>query len=340
MKLIYSAIVFTFIMSSCSVFQSSRRMDMSPFSENTRTLFAEAIKIERPFQFKHLRPYTTIPEFQEMQKAAPPILQALRGIVYYSNQVVAINNSKLTEKGKCQMLADYLDEVMQKALDKHREDSLQLDLTSARNILENIRKSETYLDALAAAEPVINSVVSAMLERIDIIQDQIPLIIAGFNREIEKDFAAPRENYIRLHVLQDELMLSLTRLLKARIGDKEELEKMLKENASLQYFIPSADKATHVTLIEAENFLMGQVKEIESMIRQLDDLRATYREKQNEVVAWRTELDNKILVARTSLSIWARAHKNLGAGIPVPPLIDVAGMASNLAGNAAKVVLP
>jgi hypothetical protein len=315
-------------------------MDMTPFADNTRTLFGEAIKIERPFQFKHLKPYTTIPEFQEVAKLAPPILKALRGIVYYSNQLVAINNAKLPEKSKCLMLASYLDEAMQKALQEKRADSLQLDMTRARTILANIRNSENFLDALSAAEPIVNSVVSAMLEKIDLIQDQLPFIIAGFNREIEKEFAFPKENYMRLLKLQEELMMSVTRLYNARIGEKSELDKLLEENASLHYFIPTAAQANHENLVKAENFLLGQVKEVEMMIRQLEDIKATYNAKQDEVVAWRTELDNKILVARTSLAVWARAHKNLGQGIPVPPLIDVAGMASNLAGNAAKVVIP
>ncbi len=53
-----------FLISGCSVFQSSRKIDMTPFSDNAGTLFSEAIKISRPFQWKHLKPYLDIPEFQ------------------------------------------------------------------------------------------------------------------------------------------------------------------------------------------------------------------------------------------------------------------------------------
>ena len=114
----------------------------------------------------------------------------------------------------------------------------------------------------------------------------------------------------------------------------KELEKYLR------FFIPSAEEANHENLIKAEDFMLKQVREIDVMVKQLDEIKATYQAKYDEVVAWRSELDNKIMIARTSLAVWARAHKNLGAGIPVPPLIDVAGMASNLAGNAAKAVVP
>ena len=88
------------IVSSCSVFKSSRQIDMSPFSDNASTMFGEAVKISRPFQWKHLKAYTSIPEFQELVKRSIPLLSALQGIVYYSNQVVAINNSRLSNPDK------------------------------------------------------------------------------------------------------------------------------------------------------------------------------------------------------------------------------------------------
>jgi hypothetical protein len=65
--------------------------------------------------------------------------------------VVAINNAKLSEKQKSQQLAHYLKEVMEKALADQRLDSLQVDLNGASEVLDNIRNSETYLKAIAAA---------------------------------------------------------------------------------------------------------------------------------------------------------------------------------------------
>ncbi len=340
MKIISLTLLITLTLTGCSVFQSTRRMDMSPFAENTSMFFAEAIKIERPFEYKNLKDYTTIPELQKIRKIAPPILQALKGIIYYSNQVVAINNSNLSKKEKNRLLANYLNEQIEKTLSEKSPDSLRVDIKSAEAILENIKNADTFLDGLAKAEPIVNSVVAVVLERIDEIQNQIPFVIDGFNREIENDYSAVRENYERLHRLQEKLMLSVTRLYNARIGDKGELEKLLEENASLRDLIPSAGEANPDNLAKAEDFLLGQVKEIAQMLGQLDGIKAEYLAKKDEVIAWRTELDNKILVGRTSLTVWARAHKNLGDGIPVPPMFDIAGIAGNLAGNVVHTVVP
>jgi hypothetical protein len=334
-------LLLAFIVSGCSVFKSSRAIDMSPFSDNAGTLFGEAVKIGRPFQWKHLKEYTSsIPEFVFIIKRAEPLLIALQGIVYYSNQVVAINNSKLSNRDKNKQLARYLSDAMEKALKNQKVDSLQLDRMGAGTVLENIRNAETYLDGIAAASPIVNSVVSAIKRRLDEIQEKIPFILIGFDRKIERDYAVSRTNYERLHDLQEKLMLSTTRLYLARIGDRAELDTLLQEDPSITYFIPSAAKASPAQLAAAATYLLDQLRQIDTLIHQMDVAKAEYVAKQDELIIWRTQVDEKIMIARTAITVWAQSHRNLGAGIPVPPLFDVTGFASGLIGSATKTVIP
>ena len=142
-----------FLITGCSVFQSSRKIDMTPFSENAGVLFSEATKISRPFQWKHLKPYITIPEFKYLNERAGPLLEALRGVVYYSNQVVAINNSKLKDREKNKQLARYLYDAMEKSIANQKIDSLQLDEMGARKVLDNIRNADTYLEGITCCRP-------------------------------------------------------------------------------------------------------------------------------------------------------------------------------------------
>ena len=225
-----TAIIFLslmFLITSCGVFWKTLKIDLTPFSENAGTLFGEATKISRPFQWKHLKQYLTIPEFEFLAKRAVPLLESLRGVVYYSNQVVAINNSKLKDREKNRQLAKYLYEAMKKSIENQKVDSLQLDEMGAKTVLENIRNADTYLDAIAAAGPIVNSVVLAIQKRLDEIQVGMDPILLGFDREIERDYGATRTNYIRLRNLQEQIMLSITRLYRARIGDKAEFDTLL-----------------------------------------------------------------------------------------------------------------
>jgi len=206
--------------------------------------------------------------------------------------------------------------------------------------LENIRKAETYLDGIAAASPIVNSVVLAIQRRLDEIQNDIPLILAAFDRQIERDYEAVRTNFERLNDLQEKLMLSTTRLYRAKMGDMTELETLLQEDPSIEHFIPSLENVSQTQMAAADNYLIDQLNKIDVLIHQLDDVKVEYIAKQDELISWRTQVDEKIRIARTAITVWAQSHRNLGVGIPVPPMIDVAGFASGLVGSATKTVIP
>ena len=104
--------------------------------------------------------------------------------------------------------------------------------------------------------------------------------------------------------------------------------------------LPVPKNASARQLDQAETYLITQLQHIDMMMHQLDENKAEYIAKRDELIAWRTQVDEKIRIARSAITVWAQSHRNLGAGIPVPPLIDVAGFASGLAGTAAKTVIP
>jgi hypothetical protein len=112
------------------------------------------------------------------------------------------------------------------------------------------------------------------------------------------------------------------------------------EDASLRTYIPSTKNVTISQMAQAEEHLNNQLDRIDIMFNQMRDLKSGYIAKQDEIIAWRIQLDEKIMIARNAITVWAQSHRNLGAGIPVPPMIDVAGMASGLAGSAAKTIIP
>jgi hypothetical protein len=79
---------------------------------------------------------------------------------------------------------------------------------------------------------------------------------------------------------------------------------------------------------------------IETIIQQMQDDVARYHARKDEINQWRLIVDEKIRIARNAISVWAQSHRNLGNGIPVPPLIDVAGFTSGLVGAAVNKVAP
>jgi hypothetical protein len=334
------ALIAIIALCGCSAFKGSRKMDMSPFAENAGMLFAEAAKVNRPFEFKNLRPYTSIAEFQQARAQAEPLIVALRGVVFYSNQVVAINNAKLSDKDKNQHLAHYLSEVMEKSMATSRSDSLGFDEAAARTVLDNIRASKTYLQGIAAAGPIVNAVVGAMQARLDTLQHTIlPGVIAELDRKIEADVADTRTNYVNLKSLQALSMRALNLVYQCRMGDRAALDALFTEDPSVKEIVRQPDKVTSKELADVEQYLLERLGRIDGVIHQLDYDVAEYKAKRDELEAFRLSVDEKVKVARQALMIWAQAHRNLGAGIPVPPMIDIPGITGGLVGEAKKVVL-
>jgi hypothetical protein len=339
--LIIAGIIISTGFNGCSWFESSRKINMNPFSENAGTLFGEAAKIGRPFKWKRLKRYTTVPEFQRATSEARPIIENLNGIVYYSNQVVAINNSNLSEKEKNQQLTRYLGDVLKKAYVEGRMDSLGMDLETLKQILDDIPKQETYLDGIATASPIINRVVVSMQERLDRIQIIVAEIIVVFDHLIDTEFAMTRTNYISLKRLQARTLRAMTMIYDGIMGEPVQPDSLFKLDLSLHRFFPENERnVTIAQLTAAENYLLERLNRIDHMIIQMDDDIQEYHAKQDEKEAWRISVDEKIKMARNAMTVWAQSHRNLGAGIPVPPLIDVAGIAGGLVGTATSAVLP
>ena len=332
-------LVGTATLCGCSAFKSSKRMDMAPFSENTGVLFAEASQVSRQFEFKYLRPYLSSQEVQDLRVKAVPVLTALRGVVYYSNQVVAINNSKLSDKEKNDHLARYLSEIMEKAKAKRSSEGLGFDEAAAQSVLEKVRGSKTYLDGIAAASPVVNAVVVAIMEQLDEFQQAtIPAAVSALDKEIETAVAETRANYSNLKTLQMRSMRAANLFYQVRMGDAGSLNALLEEDPSVKEFIPSPEKATTKAMDATEGYLLDRLDKVDRMIHQLDADMTQYKAMRDELETWRITLDDKVKVARNAIMIWGQSHRNLGVGIPVPPLIDVEGLAGSAFGTAKKAV--
>jgi len=340
-RYIFLGFAILMVLSSCSAFQSSRKIDMAPFSDNAGILFGEAVKISRPFKWKHMKAYlNSTPEFQKLGLKAAPIIQSLSGIVYYSHQVVAINNSQISVKQKNRQLARYLSEILQKASEKVQLDSLGLDKKTLQDVFKKIPTSETYLDAIGEASPIITNVVLTIQNSLDELQDDIAVLVAVLDRRVEFDFADKRSNYDGLKALQSQYMSTLVLLYRNLMTNESNVDSLLRKDKSLVQFFPSSQNASIVQYEKANKYLLERLRHIDEVIKQMDYDVADYYAKQDEMEAWRLSVDDRIRIARNAISVWAQSHRNLGDGIPVPPMIDVAGIASGLAGTAAAVVIP
>ena len=319
------------LLPGCAAFQSSKKIDLAPFSQNTQIMFAEAAKVNRPPRWDYLKPYYSIPELREIRLRADPIFRGLRGIVMYSNQLVALNMSSKSDKEKNRLLAAYLKEVAAKVADRARFDSIGVSSSMFDTVFSSIERAETFREGIDAASPMINAIVLAMLNRLDELDQTVPIVIAAVDRAVDEEYAKKGSNYFNLRRMQTTFLQAMTLLFDAKGGDRAALEQLLLVDPSLREFFASAANVTPKEFKAAEESLTIRLERINTCIHYLDDDKTVYSAKQRELEALRVNTEERIKVARDAIMVWAQSHRNLGAGIEVPPMIDVAGIAGGLA---------
>ena len=334
---VLGALVALLFFCSCSTFQSTRKMDMSPFSQNSVTMFSEAAKISVPFQFKELNRYQNLPELVELRTKAAPVIQVFKGLVMYSNQLVALNNAQLKEPEKNRRLAEYLTVVYQRALDTKTLGALGIQIGGIDSVLASIRSAPTFLEGIDAAAPIVDAVVFAMTNRLEEVSSSVPAVIAAFEYRIEVDQADQKQNMLGLRRLQATLHRAAILLYRAKMGEPEALDTLLALDPSLKGYLNTKSGITIKNWQDAEDALTLRLERIDAFMTQLTIEARIYRAKQQEIQDWRLQLEEKVKIARDGLMVWAQSHHNLGKGIPVPPLIDVTGIAGSLAKKALPI---
>ena len=171
--------------SGCSYFTTSHKLDMQPFAENTVTSIGEMRRIEAPPVWIRLRPYFSDPSVLEARKTAKPLLDLVRNVNAYSLQVVSLNDSRLPERNKCRELAKFLHGASQQAMMKEA-DTAEVALTKDRleGIMKDIESKEKFIEALQAAEPIVNAVTARGLQLSDDVDAAITRGVASIESKV------------------------------------------------------------------------------------------------------------------------------------------------------------
>jgi hypothetical protein len=324
-------LVFVASLAGCSVFEGSRTMDMAPFAENTSMLFAEAEQVNRQAIWENIKPYLNTDEMMSLSAKGTPLRNGLRGIVMYSNQLVALNMSDKKDKEKNRLLARYFKDAFEKVASPNVMDSIGISRAQLDTILNNIEAAKSYREGIEAASPLVNAVVVAMQDELNEILDLVPGVIAGIESRVETEYASQRQNYRALVRLQTRLQRAMVLLYEGRMGHRDSLRALAELDSSIKEFSQSPERMTAEEMKLAEDMLTRRLERVDEMVHQLDDAKSSYSAKLKELELLRVNLEERVRIARDAIVIWAQSHRNLGAGIAVPPLVDVGSIVSGLA---------
>jgi hypothetical protein len=308
------------LLGGCAKFSASRKMDAGPFGENVTVMIGDITsEVRKPF---YIKKYIYGPSAEEYQAEWLNMRKSLRNIVLYSTQVVNIAQSPMTERKKPNALAATLKEILNPVPEERLAD-FHITRGELNNLIRNVEIQDTLLAALTEAQPIVDLVASYVDTHFDRVEASLNKLIKDIDARMDDRWHLNRENVESLYALQGRTFKSYALLYKYREGDIAGLD-ALRENDPAIMHDKGKDRTISDKELEAtESQIMDRLKNLnairEQVMPQVEQYLAEARER-DELYNAHKETGKKI---RTTIMLWARAHRNLAAGIPVPPEIDL-----------------
>jgi hypothetical protein len=327
--------------SGCSYVTTTKKLDMQPFAENTVTAIGEMRRIETPPIWVRLRPYFGHPTLVEARKTAKPLLDLVRGVNAYSLQVVALNESRISERNKVRELARFLHGASQQAL-LDQADVAEIALTPERReaLLKEIEGKETFMGALLAAEPIVSAVLARGLDLADDLDRSIVVAATALEVEVQGQYGKLLANRASLIALQEKTMKASARAESLGFGNDAAADDLRASVPVLVEYLPAGRRPTPKDQQAMVAALSAQALRIKVALDEIDPQYQAYRESILELDTLRARATDNAKLARSVLMIWSRSHKNLARGVEVPPMFDLAKIVMSTATTAAKGFLP
>lgn len=326
------------LVSGCSKFKGSHALDMGPFAENTVTMLAEAQASAQPLQWIYLRDYRDMAATDTVMRDVELVRRVFRGIGFYSIQVVALNNARLSDHQRALKLADYIEDVTDPIMATHDYATFGSTAAQVDSVLKQTRAQTTYLGALAAANPLVYSITTFCIARVDRIAGTTRVALQRIQSAVDTDFAATKRSLEELDADEEANVQNYLLLQDYRAGKTESLEPLLARDPSLRETLQAKGKPSAEAVDAAQRTLQDRLASIDEVRKQLGLRKDLHTHQVAELDEFRTELDRRNRTARLMLIYWMRSHSNLAQGVAIPPAINMEKIASDSAKKALKSV--
>ena len=319
------------LMSACSTFQGHKEANLAPFAENTLAMVSTLrLTVAQPVYMRTFMSANA--DVTAARARGDQIRRLLRGIILYSLQVAAIGDSHLDQKEQVQELAGYLNETLRQAI---LSQQVPTTLTERQldSILVLVRAQTTYLGALREATPIVSEVVETTDHVVTEFENHVLAAEVELAAQVDSAYAPYRANDQMLQALEVVTMRRYTLLDAARLGDTS----VMRDLRAIDPRLSSGDRIESKELdrMTRESFeQLAAIRELRDQLRRETELYAN-RMKELDELAGQSMITAR--ATRSSIILWARAHRNMAAGLAMPPEIDVVGLLQGVARSVPKL---
>jgi hypothetical protein len=315
--------VLVLVMTSCSEFKSSTRLDVGPFAENTISLIGEVQHTTRPVVWVHLREYENLPSVIKARQSMIPTRALMRSVALYSTQVVSIYESDISDKRKSAELAHYLDDTIRSRLEGRPAAEVFFTQAELDSAVARARAAPTFLAALKATQPIVSAALTYGNCAYDSMEACVNLAADDIDARLEAHYAPLKRQLELLQDLQVQATGRYALLSQYRLGNEGALDTLRAQDPEIGASLPTGKKPSIAELDALEKRIAGQIEMVRAVRDRLAPDFEIYQAQEQELDSLRTQALEGARLGRVTLILWARSHRNLANGIKVPAQIDV-----------------
>jgi hypothetical protein len=318
---------------SCSSFKSKKRLNLGPFAEDMIAVAGDiqyGLGESRPVL---IRSYLETPEAHELDIGLRKIRAVVRACISYAVQVVTLAESRLSGPEQAAALADYLDGLLRPVLDRPAPE-LNMTVEKLDHLVADVRSQTKLLDALAAAQPVVDEIAYSAGELFDETKDLMDRTVDAARHGIESDNESVLQGDRTLKSFLVGAMEDVALIRAHRVGDPHAMDSLVARQPSIREIVDPDDGISYEEMRAIEDRLMFLLRSLRELRDQLQPDIELYWEQQRELDHIANKYNAALRQATVAVLAWSRAHKRLAAGVTDPAEIDVLGIAKKAAGSA------
>ena len=214
------------LLCGCAKFKSHRRLDLGPFAEQTiasvSTLNTNLSQRRRVLTLEYVKPLTALDA--EAAKHIETLEVILEQMIDYSILVARLTKTESTEAERIELFARYL-EGLRSSIE--RDTDLSLSTEARADIIADVRAQEKLLDAMGAAQPLINRTAQVAAVTVRELRHLADEYEDAVGQAIEADFEEALAFRRKSGEERDLLLSALSRVYDYRGGDAGALEALL-----------------------------------------------------------------------------------------------------------------
>jgi hypothetical protein len=307
----------------CGVVTSTQKVDFAPFAENTISLAADIeYGLTETSRSIHLREYWDTPAVVAHRKEWEKVRVLMKGVVAYSVEVTTLGNSTLSGPARARALADFLDPLARPVITRPGT-RFRITAAGLDSMLVDIREQKKLLDGLRAAQPIIDEVDRIAGEIFDEVKASLDVTARELIQSIDEANAAPVKWNKIIHEKQYEKYEALSALGRYVLGEEDALAEFYEIDPWLQRYVANPDTLTADEMQKLEDRLLLKIRAYQEFTDQIQPDLDKYAIQQQEIADLYTDANHQLKRARTTMTVWARSHRNLAQGITDPAKVNL-----------------